>query len=68
MDAYGVRTPGSAIPGGSRGEAPGLTAIELVGALERDELKVVWIAATDPVASLPNAERVRAALQHPPGG
>lgn len=47
---------------GSISDRPGLTAIEMVEALERDEVKVVWIAATNPVASLPNAPRVRAAL------
>ena len=48
---------------GAISDRPGLTAIEMVEALERDEVKVVWIAATNPVASLPNAPRVRAALQ-----
>ena len=48
---------------GSISDRPGLTAIEMVEALERDEVKVVWIAATNPVASLPNSPRVRAALQ-----
>ena len=48
---------------GAISDRPGLTAIEMVEALERDEVKVVWIAATNPVASLPNAERVRAALR-----
>ena len=45
---------------GSISERPGLTAIEMIVALERDELKVVWVAASNPVASLPNTERVRA--------
>ncbi|MYD65360.1 MAG: nitrate reductase [Chloroflexi bacterium] len=48
---------------GAISDRPGLTAIEMIEALERDEVKVVWIAATNPVASLPNAPRVRAALQ-----
>ena len=48
---------------GSISERPGLTAIEMVEALERDELKVVWVAASNPVASLPNTERVRAAFR-----
>ena len=48
---------------GAISERPGLTAIEMIEALERDEVKVVWIAATNPVASLPNADRVRAALR-----
>jgi anaerobic selenocysteine-containing dehydrogenase len=41
---------------------PGLTAIEMVEALEQDRVKVVWIACTNPLVSLPNSERVRAAL------
>ena len=45
---------------GSISERPGLTAIEMIEALERDELKVVWVAASNPAASLPNTERVRA--------
>lgn len=51
------------LPPGSIADRPGLTAIEMIEALERDELKVVWVAATNPVASLPNTERVRAAFQ-----
>ena len=47
---------------GSISDRPGVTAIEMVERLERGELKVVWVAATNPVASLPNSERVRTAL------
>ena len=43
---------------GSISDRPGLTAIEMIEALERDEVKVVWIAA-----SLPNTERARAAFR-----
>lgn len=50
------------LPPGRISSRPGLTAIEMVEALERDELKVVWIACTNPLASLPDVERVRAAL------
>jgi ferredoxin-nitrate reductase len=50
-------------PAGSISDRPGLTAVEMIETLERDELKVVWIAATNPVASLPNADRVAAALR-----
>ena len=34
----------------------------MVERLEQGELKVVWVVATNPVASLPNSERVRAAF------
>ena len=50
------------IPPGSISERPGVTAIEMVGRLEREEIKVVWVAATNPVASLPNSDRVRRAF------
>src|SRR5882757_6120446 len=42
---------------------PGLKAVDLFEALERGEIKAVWIMATNPVASLPNADAVRAALR-----
>ena len=49
-------------PPGSISPRPGLTAIEMVAALERGAIKVLWIACTNPLVSLPNAGRVRAAL------
>jgi assimilatory nitrate reductase catalytic subunit len=42
---------------------PGLKAVDLFDAIGRGEVKAVWIMATNPVASLPNAEAVRAALR-----
>jgi assimilatory nitrate reductase catalytic subunit len=42
---------------------PGLKAVELFDAVGRGEIKAVWIMATNPVASLPNADAVRAALK-----
>jgi len=50
------------LPPESISARPGLTAIEMVEALERGEVKVVWIAGTNPLVSLPNSGRVRAAL------
>jgi len=41
---------------------PGLKAVELFDAMLSGQVKAVWIAATNPAASLPRAERVRAAL------
>jgi assimilatory nitrate reductase catalytic subunit len=43
-------------------QAPGLKAVELFDAIERGEIKAVWIMATNPVVSLPQADRVAAAL------
>jgi assimilatory nitrate reductase catalytic subunit len=42
---------------------PGLKAVELFEAVGRGEIKAVWIMATNPVASLPNADAVRDALR-----
>ena len=42
---------------------PGLKAVDLFEAVGRGEIKAVWIMATNPVASLPNADAVRAALK-----
>jgi assimilatory nitrate reductase catalytic subunit len=42
---------------------PGLKAVELFDAVGRGEIKAVWIMATNPVASLPDADAVRAALK-----
>ena len=42
---------------------PGIAATELVEALEEDRVKVVWIVATNPVVSQPDAARFAAALR-----
>ncbi|MDX1805143.1 MAG: molybdopterin-dependent oxidoreductase, partial [Alcanivorax sp.] len=41
----------------------GLTAVELFKAVASGQVKAVWIMATNPVDSLPEADRVRHALQ-----
>jgi assimilatory nitrate reductase catalytic subunit len=41
---------------------PGLKAVELFEAVAAGKIKAIWIMATNPVDSLPNADRVRAAL------
>jgi anaerobic selenocysteine-containing dehydrogenase len=40
----------------------GYDAIAMFDALDRGEIKAVWIAGTNPAASMPNLPRVRAAL------
>jgi assimilatory nitrate reductase catalytic subunit len=40
----------------------GLKAVELFDAVERGEIKALWIMSTNPVVSMPDAERVRRAL------
>jgi ferredoxin-nitrate reductase len=53
------------IPSGAPGisPAPGIAATELVDALEDDRVKVIWIVATNPVVSQPDAARFAAALR-----
>lgn len=41
---------------------PGHKAVELFRAIDKGEIKAVWIMATNPVVSLPDADRVREAL------
>jgi assimilatory nitrate reductase catalytic subunit len=42
---------------------PGLKAVELFDAIERGTIKALWIMSTNPVVSMPAADRVRRALQ-----
>ncbi|WP_182033524.1 nitrate reductase [Vibrio diabolicus] len=42
---------------------PGLKAVELFEAVERGEIKVLWIMATNPVISLPDNQLVKRALE-----
>jgi ferredoxin-nitrate reductase len=49
-------------PAGSIGPKMGLTAVEIFRALEKGKLKAVWIAATNPLVSLPDLHQVRRAL------
>jgi assimilatory nitrate reductase catalytic subunit len=44
-------------------DKPGLKAFDLFDAIHAGRVKAVWIAATNPVVSMPNANRVRTALQ-----
>jgi assimilatory nitrate reductase catalytic subunit len=41
---------------------PGLTAVELFDAVAAGKVKAVWVMATNPVFSLPNADKVKQAL------
>jgi len=42
---------------------PGKTAVEMFEAIGRGEIKAVWIACTNPVQSMPDANAVRKALE-----
>ena len=40
----------------------GLKAVDLFAAIDRGEIKALWVMGTNPAVSLPDADRVRAAL------
>ena len=42
---------------------PGLKAVDMFEAVGRGEIKALWIMATNPVVSLPNADEVRRAIE-----
>ncbi|MDO9241766.1 MAG: molybdopterin-dependent oxidoreductase, partial [Methylicorpusculum sp.] len=42
---------------------PGLKAVELFDAIYDGSVKAVWIIATNPVVTLPNADKIKAALK-----
>lgn len=42
---------------------PGLMAVDLFRAVERGEVKALWVMATNPAVSLPEANQVRRALE-----
>ncbi len=45
---------------------PGLKAVDLFEAVYRGEIRAIWIMSTNPVVSMPDADRVRAALKRCP--
>ncbi len=51
---------------GSIASTPGLTAWQQIEAMERGELGLWWVAATNPLVSLPALDRVRAAVARCP--
>ena len=47
-------------------KTPGLAAVDLFDAIYDGKVKAVWIMGTNPVVSLPNADKVKQALQRCP--
>ncbi len=47
-------------------QAAGLNAVDLFRAIENGQVKAVWIMGTNPLVSLPDADRVRAGLARCP--
>ncbi len=44
-------------------DKPGLTATEMIEALDEGRIKAIWIACTNPLVSLPDLDRVERALK-----
>ena len=44
-------------------EKPGLTATEMIDALESGKLKAIWVVCTNPIVSLPDSNKVEAAFK-----
>jgi assimilatory nitrate reductase catalytic subunit len=47
-------------------DQPGLKAVDMFRAVEEGKIKAIWIMATNPAVSMPEAQRVRAALEKCP--
>ena len=54
------------LPEGSISPVPGLAAWDMMLALEREEVGVFWVAATNPAVSMPDIERTKKALLKSP--
>jgi ferredoxin-nitrate reductase len=54
------------LPPGQISPQPGRSAWEMIQGLERDEIGLFWIAATNPAVSLPDLARVKKALEKSP--
>lgn len=54
------------LPSGRIPAAPGRNAWEMITGLETGAVKFLWIAATNPVVSMPDLERTKAALRRSP--
>ena len=53
-------------PAGRIAATPGLAAWQQVEAMERGELDLWWVAATNPLVSMPDLDRVKAAMRRCP--
>jgi sulfite reductase (NADPH) flavoprotein alpha-component len=52
------------LPAGTIYPHAGYDAVNLFSALERQEIRALWIVGTNPAASMPNLPRIRAALDN----
>lgn len=60
MESFWNIAPGSINP------EPGFDAVRLFDAIDRGEIKAIWIIGTNPAASMPNLPRVKRALEKCP--
>jgi ferredoxin-nitrate reductase len=51
---------------GSINPEPGLAAWDMITGMERDEVGLFWVGATNPAVSMPDLERTKAALMRSP--
>ena len=63
FDEAGIATLGRFWNSDSIATQPGLKAVDLFRKIEAGEVKAVWIMATNPVVSMPNADQVKRALE-----
>ncbi len=54
------------LPAGRISDRPGLTVWDMIQAMEMGDLGIFWVAATNPAVSLPDIDRVKAALRKSP--
>jgi ferredoxin-nitrate reductase len=54
------------VPAGRISDQWGRTAWDIITGLEADDVKLLWIVATNPAVSLPDLDRVKAALRRSP--
>jgi ferredoxin-nitrate reductase len=54
------------LPAGRIADKPGLTVWDMIQAMEAGDLGIFWVAATNPAVSLPDIDRVKAALRRSP--
>jgi len=62
FDAASIERVGRFWRAPNMAQSEGLKAVQMFEAIGRGEIKALWIAGTNPVASLPDANAVRAAL------
>ena len=51
------------LPPGTIHSQPGYDAVRMFDALERGEVRAIWIIGTNPAATMPNLPKVRRALE-----